>query len=202
MELRLAAAVANDDVMTAPSSTANLHTSLLTWAVIGDRQVRNGPLRLRRQGRNCAGSNGILISIPQAEQILGSLNTYQGIAEQREQARVADTTSRKACRSCAFVVEHAPTPTSPNKLTVSNGRSGRWCGCTESGARQPVEGDRGDPDVKIAAAVHDEIILLAREDKAVHYGQVLKCMEAAKRVVGRHPSGGRVKIGKRWSETH
>ena len=62
----------------------------------------------------------------------------------------------------------------------------------------------GDPDVKIAAAVHDEIILLARDDRAVHYGQVLQeCMESAEaKWLGDIPAVAEVKIGKRWSETH
>ena len=61
-----------------------------------------------------------------------------------------------------------------------------------------------DPDVKIAAAVHDEIILLAREEKAEFYGDVLKdCMESAEaKWLDEIPAVAEVKIGKTWDETH
>lgn len=216
MELRLAAAIAEDEVMTqAFIKGEDLHT--LTAEAIGcDRQIAKSANFGLLYGsgakglRSYAGSNGILLSLPQAERIRKKwLDTYQGIAQwQRDQAALADKTSRQKMSELRIPVSNMRRflPPNQNKLTVR--------------ANSPVQGAGAavlkvalgslwthlgsDPDVKIAAAVHDEIILLAREEKAVHYGQVLQeCMESAEaKWLGRIPAVAEVKIGKRWSETH
>ena len=216
MELRLAAAVANDDVMTrAFVNGEDLHT--LTAEALGcDRQIAKSANFGLLYGsgakglRNYAGSNGILISVPQAERIRkGWLNTYQGIARwQREQARIADSTSRESMPELRIPLSNMRRllPPHQNKLTVraNSPIQGAGAAVLKVALGNLWKQIEGDPNVKIAAAVHDEIILLAREDKAVHYGQVLKeCMESAEaKWLGDIPAVAEVKIGKRWSETH
>jgi len=58
--------------------------------------------------------------------------------------------------------------------------------------------------VKIAAAVHDELLLLVREDHAQWWAEHLKrVMEAAEaKWLGDIPALAEPQIGKRWSEAH
>ena len=216
MELRLAAAVANDRLMIeAFKEGKDLH-SLTAEALGCDRQIAKSANFGLLYGsgwkglRNYAGSTGVLISPRQAEQIRRDwLNTYQGIARwQREQAQLADRTCKEKMSELRIPLSNMRRllPPNMNRLTVR--------------ANSPIQGAGAavlkvalgnlwrcignDPDVKIAAAVHDEIILLARTEKAVHYGQVLQeCMESAEaKWLDEIPAVAEVKIGKRWSDTH
>ena len=216
MELRLAAAVANDRLMIeAFKEGKDLH-SLTAEALGCDRQIAKSANFGLLYGsgakglRNYAGSTGVLISLRQAEKIRRDwLNTYQGIARwQREQAQKADQTAREKMSELRIPLSNMRRllPPNMNRLTVR--------------ANSPIQGAGAavlkvalgnlwrcignDPDVKIAAAVHDEIILLAREEKAEFYGGVLKdCMESAEaKWLDEIPAVAEVKIGKTWDETH
>jgi len=59
-------------------------------------------------------------------------------------------------------------------------------------------------EVRIAACVHDEILLVVKAEKAEVYSQLLKtCMESAlAKWLGPIPSVADVKIGDSWDETH
>ena len=59
-------------------------------------------------------------------------------------------------------------------------------------------------EVRIAACVHDEILLVVKAEKAEIYSQLLKnCMESAlAKWLGPIPSVADVKVGDSWDETH
>ena len=64
--------------------------------------------------------------------------------------------------------------------------------------------DAGENKVRIAAAVHDELILLVKEDIAEEWAEILKTtMEKAEaKWLGDVPALAEVSIGDRWSEVH
>ena len=59
-------------------------------------------------------------------------------------------------------------------------------------------------EARIAACVHDEILLLVRESRAEHWAAQLKLImeEAESRWLGDIPPLAEPSIGKRWSEIH
>ncbi len=62
----------------------------------------------------------------------------------------------------------------------------------------------GELEARIAACVHDEILLLVREDRAEYWASQLKqIMESAEsKWLGEIPPLAEPSIGKRWSEIH
>ena len=58
--------------------------------------------------------------------------------------------------------------------------------------------------MRIAAAVHDEILLLVREDAAEEWAATLKRVmeEAEAKWLGEIPALAEVSFGKTWQETH
>ena len=68
----------------------------------------------------------------------------------------------------------------------------------------PMVKEAGEDTVRIAAAVHDEILLLVREDAAQEWAATLKQVmeEAEAQWLGEIPALAEVSIGKTWMETH
>lgn len=68
----------------------------------------------------------------------------------------------------------------------------------------PLLSKAGEDEVRIAACIHDEILLLVREDKAQHWADQLKqVMETAEsKWLGDIPPLAEPSVGKRWSEIH
>ena len=68
----------------------------------------------------------------------------------------------------------------------------------------PKVKEAGEDTVLIAAAVHDEILLLAKDDVADHWASVLKQVmeEAEARWLGGIPALAEVATGKTWEEAH
>jgi DNA polymerase I-like protein with 3'-5' exonuclease and polymerase domains len=64
--------------------------------------------------------------------------------------------------------------------------------------------EAGEDTVKIAAAVHDEILLLVREEHAEEWAKTLKeVMELSESLwLGEIPALAEVQIGKTWREVH
>ena len=64
--------------------------------------------------------------------------------------------------------------------------------------------ETGEDKVRIAAAVHDELILLVKEDLADEWAEILKTtMEKAEaKWLGDVPALAEVSIGDKWSEVH
>jgi DNA polymerase I-like protein with 3'-5' exonuclease and polymerase domains len=63
---------------------------------------------------------------------------------------------------------------------------------------------RGSDEVKICAAIHDELLLLVREGKEEKWAAILqKAMEGAEaKWLKDVPAVADVKIGKTWQECH
>jgi DNA polymerase-1 len=217
MELRLAAAVSGDiEMATAFIDGEDLHQK--TADAIGcTRQIAKSANFGLLYGsgakglRNYAGSQGIILPLPEAERVRAKwLQTYHGIAQwQREQARLADNTARERMPSCRVPVSEMRRllPDKQNRLTVR--------------ANTPIQGAGAavlkvalgnlwqfirdhESEVRIAACVHDEILLVVKAEKAGIYSQILKdCMESAlAKWLGQIPSIADVKIGDSWHETH
>ena len=68
----------------------------------------------------------------------------------------------------------------------------------------PLVHEAGEKTVRIAAAVHDEILLLVQEEAAEEWAKTLKqVMEEAEAMwLGDIPALAEVSIGKTWMETH
>jgi DNA polymerase I-like protein with 3'-5' exonuclease and polymerase domains len=68
----------------------------------------------------------------------------------------------------------------------------------------PLVKEAGEDTVKIAAAVHDEILLLVREEAAEKWAKTLKQVmeEAEAHWLGDIPALAEVSTGKTWEETH
>ena len=68
----------------------------------------------------------------------------------------------------------------------------------------PEVKDAGEDVVKIAAAVHDEILLLVKEDVTEYWASVLreKMEEAEAKWLGDIPALAETSVGKTWREVH
>ena len=218
MELRLAAAVANDPVMTkAFQAGEDLHQ--LTADLLGcERQVAKSANFGLLYGsgakglRDYAGATGITMTMEQAKQIREDwLNAYPGIRQwQRANADAANATEGKKWAETRIPVSgfRRYLPGDMNRLTVRCNTPIQGAGAAilkvALGNLWKEVRRHGEDTVRIAAAVHDELLLLVREDHAEWWAQHLKrVMEAAEsRWLGDIPALAEPQIGKRWSEAH
>jgi DNA polymerase I-like protein with 3'-5' exonuclease and polymerase domains len=219
MELRLAAAVAKDPVMTkAFQDGADLHS--LTAEIIGcDRQVAKSANFGLLYGsgatglRNYAGAMGITMSMDEAKKIREDwLSAYPGIAQwQRDHAAAADQPLRGGANaSIRIPISNFRRflPGDMNRLTVRANSPIQGAGAAvlkvALGNLWPLVRDAGPDEVRIAASLHDEIICLAREEHAEKWRAILQeTMEAAEALwLGDIPAVAEAHIGKRWSEVH
>ena len=218
MELRLAAMLANDvRMIEAFKAEEDLHT--VTADAIGcDRQIAKSANFGLLYGsgakglRNYAGASGITMTEERAAEIRKDwLGTFQGIAAWQQ------TSSKDADKS-----EHDPWPEvrvpvsnmrrflkgDLNRLTVRCNTPIQGAGAAilkcALGNLWPLVLEAGEDTVKIAAAVHDEILLLVRDSEAEHWASVLKeTMESAEaKWLGEIPSLAETSIGKTWGEVH
>ena len=219
MELRLAAAVAGDPVMIkAFQDGADLHS--LTAEIIGcDRQIAKSANFGLLYGsgatglRNYAGAMGVTMSMDEAKKIREDwLGAYPGIAAwQRERASDAD----KPLRNGSSAEIRIPVsgfrrflPGDMNRLTVRANSPIQGAGAAvlkvALGNLWPLVQKAGPNEVRISAAVHDEILCLVRKEHAEKWRDLLKStMEKAEAMwLGDVPALAEAKIGKTWSETH
>ena len=217
MELRLAAAVSGDVEMTeAFIDGADLHQK--TADAIGcTRQIAKSANFGLLYGsgakglRNYAGSQGIILPLEEADLVRRKwLDTYYGIAAwQRQQAREADNYRGNGLPECRVPVSEMRRllPDKMNRLTVRANTPIQGAGAAvlkvALGNLWPFIRDH-EHEVRIAACVHDEILLIVKAEKAEIYSQILKdCMESAlAKWLGPIPSIADVKIGDSWHETH
>ena len=219
MELRLAAQIAQDPVMIAAfQQEQDLHQ--LTADAIGcDRQTaKSANFALLFGGgaaglRNYCGANGIDMPQKRAKEIRDAwLQNFTGIAAwQKASAYWAENTA-----------EHKPFP--DIRIPVSHHRRflpGELNRLTTR-CNTPVQGsgaailkialtklfklvrEEGNGDVRICAAVHDEILLLCKEEIAEDWRDKLKTtMEAAESIwLTDVPPLAEARIGKSWAESH
>ena len=218
MELRLAAAVAQDERMTkAFQDGEDLHT--VTATALGcDRQIAKSANFGLLYGsgakglRLYAGSMGVLITLEEAQVIRRQwLDTYYGIREwQRSNALTADETQRDPWAETRIPVTDFRRflPGDMNRLTVRcntpiQGAGAAILKCALGGLWTHLR-EAGEEIVKLAAVVHDEVVLLVREGYEKRWAEILKDeMERAEaKWLGVIPALAAVNIGKTWDEVH
>jgi DNA polymerase-1 len=218
MELRLAAAVAQDEKMIkAFQAGEDLHT--VTAEAIGcTRQIaKSANFGLlygsgARGLRNYAAASGVTMEFEEAQSIRSQwLNTYQGIKEwQQNNAAEADKTQDQSFAEIRIPQSgmRRLLPKAMNRLTVRCNTPIQGAGAAilkkALGDLWPLLVEEGEDTVRLAACVHDEILLLVRENHAQRWADQLKqVMETAEsRWLGEIPPLAEPSVGKRWSEIH
>jgi DNA polymerase I-like protein with 3'-5' exonuclease and polymerase domains len=218
MELRLAAAIAKDERMIkAFQGGEDLH-SVTAEAIGCSRQIAKSANFGLLYGsgakglRNYAGASGIVMSVEEAAEIRNQwLNTYQGIkAWQAQNAQLAESSkgSKWADVRVPLSDMRRYLPGDMNRLTVRCNTPIQGAGAAilkcALGNLWPLLQEAGEDEVKLAACVHDEILLLVREPKANEWAARLKqVMESAEAMwLGDVPPLAEPQVGKRWSEIH
>jgi len=218
MELRLAAALANDrNMIKAFQSGEDLHE--YTANQMGcERQIAKSANFGLLYGagaeglRKYAGSSGVILSYEDAVRIRDSwLNTYSGIREwQKNNLNIARDTEDDE-----WAEVRIPQTNMRRFLKGKLNRVTVRCNTPIQGAGAAIlkyalkdlwlqVKQQGEDKVKIAAAVHDELILLVKEDLADEWAEILKTtMEKAEAIwLGDVPALAEVSIGDKWSEVH
>ncbi|MFZ9095533.1 MAG: DNA polymerase [bacterium] len=218
MELRLAAAVAQDPRMTqAFQAGEDLHT--VTAEAIGcTRQIAKSANFGLLYGsgakglRNYAAASGVTMTFEEARGIRQQwLDTYQGIRDwQQANSEAADKTADESFAEIRIPVSNMRRilPKPMNRLTVRCNTPIQGAGAAilkkALGDLWPLLEREGEEKVRIAACVHDEILLLVRENHAQRWADQLKqVMESAEaKWLGDIPPLAEPSVGKRWSEIH
>ena len=218
MELRLAAALANDrNMIKAFQSGEDLHE--YTANQMGcERQIAKSANFGLLYGagaeglRKYAGSSGVIMSYEDAVRIRDSwLNTYSGIREwQKNNLNISRDTEEDE-----WAEVRIPQTNMRRFLKGKLNRVTVRCNTPIQGAGAAIlkyalkdlwlqVKQQGEVKVKIAAAVHDELILLVKEDLADEWAEILKTtMEKAEAIwLGDVPALAEVSIGDKWSEVH
>ena len=218
MELRLAASVANDARMIQAFQDGEDPHTVTAESIGCDRQTAKSANFGLLYGagaaglRNYAGGMGITMSEERAAEIRnGWLETFQGIAEwQLSNARDCQQSEKREWAEIRI-----PGSNMRRILLGDMNRSTVRCNTPIQGAGAailkealgqlwPLVKEAGEDTVRIAAAVHDEILLLVREDAAQEWAATLKQVmeEAEAQWLGEIPALAEVSIGKTWMETH
>jgi DNA polymerase I-like protein with 3'-5' exonuclease and polymerase domains len=218
MELRLAAAVADDERMAlAFQQGEDLHT--VTAEAIGcSRQIAKSANFGLLYGsgakglRDYAGAMGITMTIAEAADIRDKwLSTYEGIHRwQRQQAAAADNSRHDQWAETRIPETNMRRflPGDMNRLTVRANTPIQGAGAAILkcclGNLWPLLLEAGEDEAKLAACVHDEILLLVRKGSEEEWRSKLKrVMENAEsKWLGDIPALAEVNVGQRWSEVH
>ena len=218
MELRLAAALANDrNMIRAFKDGADLHD--YTAEQMGcDRQIAKSANFGLLYGagseglRNYAGSSGVLMSLDEAAKVRDNwLSTYNGIQDWQNKNYI----EAKESKEDEWAETRVPVSGMRrflkgdlNRITVRcntpiQGAGAAILKCSLGKLWKSVK-EAGEDTVKIAAAVHDEIILLVKEEHAEEWSKTLKdIMERSESLwLGEIPALAEVQIGKTWREVH
>ena len=217
MELRLAAIVADDIKMQqAFIDGKDLHTA--TSESLGcDRGIAKTANFSLLYGtgakafRNKAAASGIFMTEEEANRIRsGWLSEYSGIAQwHRDLSNKADSTQKKGF--CEVLV---PVSGLRRRLVGPNNKMTNHANTPVQGAGAAIlkqtlnllwKHIKGmEAEAKLAAAVHDELILLVREDVADKWAQILKeCMEKAEAMwLGPVPAIADVNVADSWADAH
>lgn len=218
MELRLAAAVAKDERMTVAFQAGEDPHTVTAEAIGCDRQTAksanfgllygSGPAGLR----NYAGGMGITMTQERAAEIRDEwLGAFQGVAEwQQNNAAEADRTKYDKWAETRIPLSgmRRYLQGDMNRLTVRCNTPIQGAGAAilkcALGNLWPKVKAAGEDTVRIAAAVHDEILLLVREDAAEEWAATLKQVmeDAEAKWLGKIPALAEVSVGKTWSEVH
>ena len=217
MELRLAAAVAKDEKMIqAFKDGEDLHDA--TAKALGcsrpiSKSANFGMLYgAGAKGlRNYAGSRGITMSMEEADKIRKQwLSTYKGIAKWQQQNAQDAGKSPDGWGEVRIPISRMRRflPGEMDRTTVRCNTPVQGAGAAilkcALGNLWPELEKAGEDEARIAACVHDEIMLIVKKDKAEEWAAKLKViMETAEaKWLGDIPALAEPCIGKRWSEIH
>ena len=218
MELRLAAALAKDKNMTAAFQRGeDLHD--YTAEQMGcDRQIAKSANFGLLYGagaeglRKYAGSSGVIMSSEEAVKIRDNwLTTYNGIKRWQQEMNYLS----RSTEGDEWPETRVPVSNMRRFLKGELNRTTVRCNTPIQGAGAAIlkcalgilwskVKETGEDKVRIAAAVHDELILLVKEDLADEWAEILKTtMEKAEaKWLGDVPALAEVSIGDKWSEVH
>ena len=218
MELRLAAALAEDENMIqAFIRGEDLHD--YTAEQMGcDRQIAKSANFGLLYGagaeglRNYAGSSGVLMTLEEATKVRDNwLRTYQGVhAWQNKNYQIAKNSNGNEWAETRIPLSNMRRYLKGdlNRVTVRcntpiQGAGAAILKCALGNLWTEVK-ECGEDKVRIAAAVHDELILLVKEQFADAWAKKLKdIMENAEsKWLGRVPAVAEVSVGNTWEETH
>ena len=218
MELRLAAALAEDENMIqAFIRGEDLHD--YTAEQMGcDRQIAKSANFGLLYGagaeglRNYAGSSGVLMTLEEATKVRDNwLRTYQGVhAWQNKNYQIAKNSNGNEWAETRIPLSNMRRYLKGdlNRVTVRcntpiQGAGAAILKCALGNLWTEVKAC-GEDKVRIAAAVHDELILLVKEQFADAWAKKLKdIMENAEsKWLGRVPAVAEVSVGNTWEETH
>ena len=218
MELRLAAAVANDERMIAAFQAGEDPHTVTAKEIGCDRQTAKSANFGLLYGsgatglRNYAGGMGITMTLERAAKIRNDwLDVFQGVAEwQQNNAATAERTKYDKWAETRIPLSgmRRYLQGDMNRLTVRCNTPIQGAGAAilkcALGNLWPKVKAAGEDTVRIAAAVHDEILLLVREDAAQEWAATLKQVmeDAEAKWLGEIPALAEVSVGKTWSEVH
>ena len=222
MELRLAAAEAQDELMIrAFQEDKDLHTlTAMQIYGVGEEEVTKEQRQIAKSAnfgllfgsgarglRNYAGAMGIQMSMEEAGVIRDKFHgAYTGIHKWQRQA--ADAANRSSGANAAVWISNSKLrrflPGEQNKLTTRCNTPIQGAGAAVMkralGKLWPKLYQSTEDVVKLAGVVHDEAILLVREDKAEEWAKVLtETMEEAEQEwLGEVPALAEAGIGDSW----
>ena len=218
MELRLAAAVAKDERMIAAFQAGEDPHTVTAKEIGCDRQTAKSANFGLLYGsgatglRNYAGGMGIIMTLERAAKIRNDwLDVFQGVAEwQQNNAATAERTKYDKWAETRIPLSgmRRYLQGDMNRLTVRCNTPIQGAGAAilkcALGNLWPKVKAAGEDTVRIAAAVHDEILLLVRESAAEEWAATLKQVmeEAEAKWLGEIPALAEVSVGKTWSEVH
>jgi DNA polymerase I-like protein with 3'-5' exonuclease and polymerase domains len=225
MELRLAAAESGDPRMVAAFQAGqDLHT-ITAMAIYGlgdEAEVKKEQRQVAKSAnfgllygsganglRSYAASSGIQMTLAEAAAVRDKFHaTYIGIARwQKQNAAAAQNSGKDASIRIRVSNLRRFLPTrDTNMITVRCNTPIQGAGAAVMkltlSKLWPLLKAAGEVEVRLAGAVHDELILLVREDAAERWaGTLAQVMEEAEsRWLGDVPALAEAKIGKTWSE--
>ena len=217
MELRLAAVVAQDaNMMQAFKDGKDLHTA--TAEALGcERQIAksaNFGLLFGSGAKglaNYAAGMGVQLSVEEAHEVREKwLSTYSGIRKWHKQMSAVSDKTKGTMAEIRVPVSKMRRylPGDMNRLTVRANSPIQGSGAAilkcAFGSLWLHLGEAGEDEAKLCGSVHDENILLVREEHAEKWAVILKkCMEDAEaKWLGDVPAIADVHIGDTWQETH
>jgi DNA polymerase-1 len=223
MELRLAAAEAEDPLMIeAFQRGTDLHT-LTAMQIYGvdEHEVTKEQRQIAKSAnfgllygsgarglRNYAASMGIQMDLDEAAEVREKFHAaYTGISRwQRKNAQAADACKANAAIRIRKSQLRRFLPGEHNKLTTRCNTPIQGAGAAvlkrTLGKLWPLLRKEGDEVVQLAGVVHDEVILLVREDQAERWAlQLAKTMEEAEAEwLGVVPALAEAHVGESWLE--
>jgi DNA polymerase I-like protein with 3'-5' exonuclease and polymerase domains len=217
MELRLAAVVAQDlNMMQAFIDGKDLHTA--TAEALGcERQIAKSANFGLLYGsgakglRNYAAGMGVQITLAEAHDVREKwLDTYYGIRKWHKSLNFQSDKTKDTLADIRVPVSKMRRflPGEMNRLTIRANTPIQACGAAilkvSLGSLWKQLAMVGEDEAKLAGCVHDEILVLVREEKAEKWKAIVKrCMEDAEaKWLGDVPAIADVNVGRDWASTH